>query len=291
MKRRAALFALFAITSCALNALPADASAQEQPIRALRYDLGADLSVSIGSTLFIVAAEYEKAFLTPAACRVCERDPNGKDTLNKFDAFFHQELAVPDPNVPNQVSNITGFVLTPTLTLGALSGIATRDKVSRGSPADFLITYEATSIAVVIDEVTKLIVARERPDLHFSADSLTTAPHPPDSRLSFYSGHTTLTFAIATAAGTVATMRNYTQAPLVWITGMSLATLTGYLRMAAARHYMTDVLVGAAMGALVGFSVPYIFHRALNGATESPAVLNPSAMIGSPGLVQIGGHF
>ena len=42
----------------------------------------------------------------------------------------------------------------------------------------------------------------------------------------------------------------------VWGGCLTAAATTGYLRFAAGRHYPTDILVGAAMGAFVGYLVP-----------------------------------
>ncbi len=44
--------------------------------------------------------------------------------------------------------------------------------------------------------------------------------------------------------------------PWVWGGCLAAAATTGYLRYAAGRHYPTDILVGAAMGAFVGYLVP-----------------------------------
>jgi membrane-associated phospholipid phosphatase len=47
----------------------------------------------------------------------------------------------------------------------------------------------------------------------------------------------------------------------MWAAGLLLATTGGYLRIAADRHYATDVIGGAIVGSAVGFSVPYFGHR------------------------------
>ena len=85
--------------------------------------------------------------------------------------------------------------------------------------------------------------------------------HPSDNNLSFYSSHTSMAFSMAVAAGTVATMRGYRAAPYVWALGVPLAFLAGYLRVAADRHYLSDVLVGAAVGSAFGALTPWLMHR------------------------------
>ncbi len=96
----------------------------------------------------------------------------------------------------------------------------------------------------------------------------------PDDTTSFYSGHTNVAFSLAVSAGTVATLRGYRWAPWVWITGLSLATATGYLRVAGDKHYFTDVLAAAAMGSAIGFGVPFVFHRPSSPAVPNAAVAN-----------------
>ena len=91
-----------------------------------------------------------------------------------------------------------------------------------------------------------------------------------------------MAFSIAVSAGTVASMRGYRWAPLVWATGLTLGATTGYLRMAADRHYFTDVVTGAVVGSAVGFAVPYLLHRG------GPAV---GAEVHNGGVLTISGKF
>ena len=114
---------------------------------------------------------------------------------------------------------------------------------------------------MAMNQVVKFIVGRERPFVHAlpEADKPHTA-RPSDNNLSFFSGHTTMAFAMAASAGTVASMRRYRLAPWIWAVGIAVATVTGYLRIAADVHYASDVLTGAVVGSLAGFAVPYLFH-------------------------------
>ncbi len=42
---------------------------------------------------------------------------------------------------------------------------------------------------------------------------------------------------------------------------MPVASLTAYFRVAADKHYLTDVLAGAGVGSAIGFGLPYLAHR------------------------------
>ena len=79
---------------------------------------------------------------------------------------------------------------------------------------------------------------------------------------SFYSGHTTNAFASAVFVSTVYG-RYYPQSrykPYIWVGSLSLASLVGYLRYKAGKHFPSDILTGAAVGSTIGFIIPYV-HR------------------------------
>jgi hypothetical protein len=79
---------------------------------------------------------------------------------------------------------------------------------------------------------------------------------------SFYSGHTTNAFASAVFISTVYS-RYYPESsykPFIWTSSLSLASLVGYLRYLGGKHFPSDILMGAAVGTVIGFIVPYI-HR------------------------------
>jgi membrane-associated phospholipid phosphatase len=128
-------------------------------------------------------------------------------------------------------------------------------------PTDAVLVLEAATIAADVNQLVKFGVGRERPFVHALPESEKGAvAHPSDNNLSFYSGHTNWVFALAASSGTVATLRGYRWAPWVWGGGLTVAFTTGYLRIAADRHYFTDVIVGAALGSAFGFAIPYLFH-------------------------------
>jgi membrane-associated phospholipid phosphatase len=149
------------------------------------------------------------------------------------------------------------------LVVFGLNAYSARDQAPpRAGWVDALLVSEATAIALAMNQVVKFIVGRERPFVHAlpEAEKPLTS-RPTDNNVSFYSGHATMGFAMAAAGGTVASMRGYRLAPWVWGIGMSLAVATAYLRIAADRHYLSDVTMGAVVGGVTGFAVPYFFHN------------------------------
>ncbi|MDB4987793.1 MAG: hypothetical protein JWN04_2971, partial [Myxococcaceae bacterium] len=67
-------------------------------------------------------------------------------------------------------------------------------------------------------------------------------------------------------------------APLIWALGVPLAALTGYLRLAADKHYFTDVLTGALVGSAVGFLVPWL-HTHVHDSHAPAVSLAPPGML------------
>jgi membrane-associated phospholipid phosphatase len=134
---------------------------------------------------------------------------------------------------------------------------------------DLLIVAEAATLAANLNQLVKYTVGRQRPFVHYRNYPEPDRAPDPDDNVSFYSGHASLTFSLATAAGTVSSMRGYKSAPWVWGIGLGLASTVAYLRVAGDKHYLTDVLVGAAAGSALGIAIPRWLHgREEKGSTS-----------------------
>ena len=79
--------------------------------------------------------------------------------------------------------------------------------------------------------------------------------------LSFPSGHASLGFAITAGSAMVCHWRHYWTEPYVWGTGIALSVSTEYLRMAADKHWLSDVLVGGFVGIGAGLLIPSLMRR------------------------------
>jgi len=179
---------------------------------------------------------------------------------NDFDDAIREAVRWDDPTWASRLSDLGAYVLAPATAATTLV-LANRDLETRGAlRVDLGIVAESVIVAGCVQQVFKLTIGRERPRVHAI---------PPDDRpegeaednLSFYSGHASVSFALATSAGTVASIRGYRLTPLVWGAGLSVAAMTVYMRLAADDHYATDVAVGAVMGSLAGVAVPLLHRR------------------------------
>jgi membrane-associated phospholipid phosphatase len=99
---------------------------------------------------------------------------------------------------------------------------------------------------------TRPYVYNDNPDIPLSVKMEKT------SRRSFYSGHTSSAFASMVFMASVFERLYPDSDARGWVWGgcLTAAATTGYLRYQAGKHYPSDILVGAAMGAFVGYLVP-----------------------------------
>lgn len=253
------------LTALLISALATARAKADGPPRPLRYDLATDLSVTGAAMASMVTLLLLKPRLAPLQCHICAPDA--------LDNSVHSALLWRDPHAADTASSVLANALLPAglLAYGLVS--AGRAGDMGAGAVDALLIAEAVSTATVLEEGVKYAAGRERPYAWYG--HLTPGPGTYDRNLSFYSGHTSFAFATATAAGTVFMMRGYPGAPVVLGLGLAGATAVGYLRMAANEHYFTDVLAGAAIGGVVGFAVPWFFHRPL-GTAPRPGDVFPA---------------
>lgn len=240
-----------AATAALLLALPRAAPAAEPPLD-LRLDVPVTLAVTATALSLSLASVLAKDRLTPSTCRIC--GSNGLD-VSVRDALLWRNTAA-----ASSASDLLG-VGVPVLAAGALAVSGWSAGGIRTALEDLLVTGEAISVTILTTQIAKFSSGRLRP----AAWADPSAPQGPDARLSFWSGHTDAAFAAAVAAGTVARLRGYRSWP--WILGLGLAgaAATGWLRIAADRHWASDVLAGAAAGSAVGYGLPVWLHGRRGG--------------------------
>lgn len=276
--------------------LAAPAAAAEKPqIAALRYDTRVDVAVTSMGATWLIMSELLKSRLVPEKCRWCYRTEDGKDLLNPYDGWVRHRLIWQDTRAADITSSVLVFALEPASALGLTALAANHDQAMNGFPLDALIIAEATAVAGVLNQVAKFGFARERPFVHFlprapnAVRALTDSPS--DDNLSFFSGHTTLAFVMATSSGTVATLRGYRLAPFVWGAGLTMAASTGYLRIAADKHYFSDVMTAAIIGSIVGVGVPLLFHSKASGGTTTAGTTAQALSTPPAPAISVSGKF
>ncbi len=234
-----------------------------------------------------IGSEAFKPQLAPATCRWCDTGPGGSDALNAVDRWGRGIRGAPEQLIAfDTASGVVGFAVLPLSMIGVDLLISHSDGALNQAPVDLLIIAEAVGSAMVVNQGVKFLAGRERPFVHaLWPEEKALTGNPADNNLSFFSGHTTFAFAVAVATGTVAELRGYRHASLAWAIGLPVAAVVPLLRMGADRHYLTDVLAGAAVGAAFGFGVPTLFHP--REGTDSP--LAKVRWVPMPGGIAVAG--
>ncbi|MDA8410703.1 MAG: phosphatase PAP2 family protein [Treponema sp.] len=150
---------------------------------------------------------------------------------------------------------------------------------------DFLVLgtmyLETELLAYTSSEVVKQGVVRWRPYAYGTSNVATLSD--PDASSSFPSRHSTMAFAAAVFAGRVfdAYEPGSAWSPLVWGTGLGLATVTAAMRVTSGNHFLSDIVAGAILGAAEGFLVPEL-HKGRPSASPSTGVA-PMSLSPVPG--------
>lgn len=172
----------------------------------------------------------------------------------------HENMTADDYSTLTQ--NLSG-VLAVTAPIALHAGwILTRSI----SPAAALIAYSTDLVLLLqtaawngaFTETARILVQRPRPFVYGDP----VRAQDPHNYVSFYSGHTS--FAAATCFGLLLVMIGRgAPGPAILIAGLvgqSLVISTAAYRLLAGRHFLTDVLAGAAMGVLIACMVA-LAHR------------------------------
>ncbi|WP_020567380.1 phosphatase PAP2 family protein [Neolewinella persica] len=145
----------------------------------------------------------------------------------------------------------------------ALPGLLILDKDTRGDFGKITLLYaETMMVAGGLTNITKAGFARPRPYV-YGPDWVPGTELKSGDQAAFVSGHTSLS-----AAGSFFFARVFSDyhpdsklKPYVWGLAATVPAVTGYLRIRAGRHYPTDVIVGYALGATVGYLVPKLHKK------------------------------
>jgi membrane-associated phospholipid phosphatase len=141
-----------------------------------------------------------------------------------------------------------------------------------------LIDLEALTMVGAIQGVTNVLVSRERPygqdcgqgELPEDAIDCVGNVH----YRSFFSGHSAFSFTGAALICAHHFQLDLLGAPwdaLSCAGGYAVAATTASFRVAADMHYASDVLLGAAVGTLVGYGVPLLHYSTFGGGSTKKA--------------------
>jgi membrane-associated phospholipid phosphatase len=146
----------------------------------------------------------------------------------------------------------SGWQLASNIGILALAGFVTADLARRQDGARTVTALEAGLWAAGLTEVIKAAVGRPRPVM-YTADAVAAAGNTGNAR-GFPSGHTSVAFAFATTYWLARKDLDGSPGVLGWL-AFGVAAGVGVSRVAAGKHFPSDVLAGAVLGTVSGLVV------------------------------------
>lgn len=227
-----------------------------------RLNLTVHLSIAGAALAGWGILEGIKYGVGPGRCRWCDTDRRGFSTLNPLDRTVRNGVRVKNTKAADWASHIVGFGVVSAgaaavILTSALTECKPKSEKWRRLLEDLTMIVQAAGLSGILYQLAAIATGRPRPYAHFG----TVPHHRPWDNISFFSGHVTYGFAVSAAATTVLWLRKSKLTPAVLSVGLALSLANGYLRIAADKHYFTDVLVGAAVGTLVGWAIPWLAKK------------------------------
>jgi membrane-associated phospholipid phosphatase len=141
----------------------------------------------------------------------------------------------------------------------AIDWVDTRGE-SRAFVEDAVVVGQALALNGALNTAVKYIVQRPLPETY--AGVVPNRRGKPRGYRAFYSGHVS-SLATALAAGCITVRMRHGRLPWrwPWILSGALVGLVGLGRIFSGKHFPTDVLVGAPVGAVIGAAVPLLHAR------------------------------
>ncbi|MFC2094165.1 phosphatase PAP2 family protein [Bacteroidota bacterium] len=175
-----------------------------------------------------------------------------RDDVNAFDRGATYNWSPAAANASDILA--TALILSPAL-------LAFSDEVRNDFTPVLTMYFQTLILAEALPLAVKGITQRTRP-FAYNEDAPLEEKQSQNAKRSFFSGHTSVAFAMAVFLSTVYSdfHPNSQWKPFVWGVSLLAASTVGYLRYAAGKHFPTDIITGAVIGSALGYFIPFI-HR------------------------------
>lgn len=181
----------------------------------------------------------------PSECKWC--------ASNRFDTKGSEALQWSHKHAADVTSDVMFCGVMPALAL--ITALSNHQEGWQPKLYDGLLMLDAAILDMLTTIAIKRGVARERP---YHSYNMTDYGDVEDAFVSFPSGHTSITFTLAAASAVMAFQQDSTKGVIILSFGTILSAFTGYLRIAAAKHWPSDVLTGMGIGSLLGAVTPLL---------------------------------
>ncbi|UYZ58825.1 phosphatase PAP2 family protein [Hymenobacter latericus] len=188
-----------------------------------------------------------------------------RDDVNRFDRFAAGNY---DPTA----KRISDYPFYASFAAPLVLALADGDVRSKAGQVGVLY-LETLSVTGALFTVATAAVPRSRPLAYSTNPELTISQRGNNnSTNSFFAGHTA-----ATATNTFFVAKVFhdfhpesAARPYVWAAAAAVPAAVGYLRLKAGKHFLSDNLVGYAVGAASGILVPQLHKKNRNGFSVVP---------------------
>jgi membrane-associated phospholipid phosphatase len=175
-----------------------------------------------------------------------------RNDVNEFDRSATYNWAPEAGNASDILA--AALILSPAL-------LALSEEVRNDFTPVLTMYFQTLILAEALPLTLKGITQRTRP-FAYNEDAPLGEKQTPNAKRSFFSGHTSVAFAMAVFLSTVYSdyHPNSHWRHFVWGVSLIAASTVGYLRYAAGKHFPTDIITGAVVGSALGYFIPFI-HR------------------------------
>jgi hypothetical protein len=185
-----------------------------------------------------------------------------------FDSFFRDGMVMRSRRGRNLADTVSDIALYGSVAHVLLDATLVASVKHRAPDVGFemlMMDAEAYSVSLLLNSVTKRLTSRARPQAESCEQDPTYETGCQDSApyVSFYSGHAAMT---ATSAGLLCAQHSELDLygsgwdGAACATAIALTSVTGGLRIAADRHWASDVVTGHILGFSAGYFIPKLWH-------------------------------
>ncbi len=235
-----------------------------------RLDLRESREVPLTLALATLASWGSSLLVQRPECSWCDGDASGRDTLNGFDSRLRwKSLSPAARRSAHKASNV--LLAVSAVGMGVVAPALHHESVGlkRALWEDLLVCGETAAATSALTTFAKHSFGRQRPYAHFGEPIYGSKQG--EDNLSFFSGHASEAFATVVCGYRLEKQRGDRLAKPALFIGLGMATATAVLRVRADKHYASDVLVGAAVGSVVGYLWPRRFFGPVRPAVAPTA--------------------
>ena len=223
-----------------------------------------DYILGYGGISLVIGSELLKSHIGP--------EKSVWEKPNEFDLFFRDHLKWNDDNL--QTASMLSDVLAKGIAVPSVFWTPLLTDHKYGD--QLLLNVQVLAATGLLVNSFKFILPRKRPYSFFGSSK----SEGKVDNFSFFSGHAAFPFAVSTSACYLLQKEYPHQSGLIWTGSLLFSATSGYLRIAADKHYMSDVLAGMIIGGFTGYWITKAqskkFFKEAHAEPSIPMIFNLS---------------